>query len=308
MVNCYQREGNGMTWVERMSKALDYIEDNLLTNIDLAQAAKIACCTSYNFHRIFSIVADVSLSEYIRRRKMTLAAFELQNSNIKIVDLALKYGYDSPEAFARAFNNIHGATPSSARNQGVILTAYPRISFLLTVRGVVPMNYRIESKEAFHVYGIEDIFTTDQGENFISVPRFWQEARDDGRLEKLTNSTNMFQEVSNNLCLVNAICDYRQLEDDNKFPYMMFALKTSKSQTEGYKEEMVPAATWAIFRTENHTYKGTSAALQNVIKRVYTEWLPTADYEKVDGYDLEMYYCSGSVCWSELWIRVRPKK
>jgi AraC family transcriptional regulator len=297
-----------MTWVERMSKALDYIEDNLFTHIDMTQAAKIACCTSSNFQRIFSIVADISLSEYIRRRKMTLAAFELQNSNIKVIDLALKYGYDSPEAFSRAFNNIHGATPSSARNHGVILTAYPRISFLLTVRGVVPMNYRIESKEAFHVYGIEGIFTTENGENFISIPRFWQEAGNDGRIKKLTESTNMIQEVSNNLCLVNAICDYRQVEGDNKFPYMLFAFKTSKSQPEGYEEATVPAATWAIFRTENHTIAGTSAALQNVIKRVYTEWLPTADYEKVDGYELEMYYCSGSACWSELWIRVRAKK
>ncbi|MGZ9586474.1 AraC family transcriptional regulator [Paenibacillus marinisediminis] len=297
-----------MTWFERMNKALDYIEDNLCADIDMTQAARIACCSNSNFQRVFSIVADVSISEYIRRRKMTLAAFELQNSNIKIVDLALKYGYDSPEAFTRAFNNIHGTTPSSARDNGVVLTAYPRISFLLTVRGAVPMNYRIESKEAFIVYGVESIMTADNGENFRSIPKLWQEAHSDGRIDKLIKSTNMLTEAPNNLCLVNAICDYRSVEGDNTFPYMLFAYKTSKSQAEGYKEVTVPAATWAIFRTENHIVEGTSNAIQSLIKRVYTEWLPTADYEKIDGYELELYYGCGSICWSEIWLRVKPKK
>lgn len=297
-----------MTWVERMNRALDYIEDNLYTDIDMTKAARIACCSNSNFQRVFSIVADVSLHEYIRRRKMTLAAFELQNSNIKIIDLALKYGYDSPESFARAFNHIHGTTPSSARDKGVVLTAYPRISFLLTVRGVVPMNYRIESKDAFVVYGIESLMTTDNGENFNAIPQFWLDALGDGRIDKLTRSTNMIPEGPNNLCLVHAICDYRPVEGNNSFPYMLFAYKTSKSQTEGYEEVIVPAATWAIFRTENHTVAGTSEAIQNLTKRVYTEWMPTADYEKIDGYELELYYGSGSACWSEVWIRVKPKK
>lgn len=170
------------------------------------------------------------------------------------------------------------------------------------------MNYRIESQEAFIVYGIESVLTTNQGENLSSVPQFWQDALMDGRIDKLTKSTNMLTESPNSLSLVHAICDYRSVEGDNRFPYMLFAYKTSKSQTKGYKEVTVPAATWAIFRTENHTLEGTSEALQGLIKRIYTEWLPTADYEKADGYELELYYGSGSVYWSEAWIRVKPKK
>lgn len=296
-----------MTWFERMNKALDYIEDNLCADVDMSIAARIACCSSSSFQRVFSIVSGVPLSEYIRRRKMTLAAFEIQNSAIKVVDLALKYGYESPEAFTRAFNHIHGTTPSSARDRGVNLMVYPRISFLLTVRGVVPMNYRIESKEAFVVYGIESIMTTDNGENLSTIPQFWLDVIGDGRLEKLAKSTNMSTETPNNQGLVNAICDYRLVEGDNMFPYMLFAHKTNKSQSGGYKEVTVPAATWAIFKTENHTTAGTSEAIQNLVKRVYTEWLPTANYEKIDGYELELYYDNGSTCWSEVWIRVSPK-
>ena len=97
-----------MTWFERMNNALDYIENNLDNDIDLNEIAQIACQSVSNFQRMFSIIADIPLSVYIRRRRLTLAALELQNTNIKIIDLALQYGYDSPEAFTRAFNVIHG--------------------------------------------------------------------------------------------------------------------------------------------------------------------------------------------------------
>ncbi|WP_025679353.1 AraC family transcriptional regulator [Paenibacillus massiliensis] len=296
-----------MAWFERMNEALDYIEDHLLTYVDMTEVAKITCCSISSFQRMFSAATDVSLSEYIRRRKLTLAAFELQHSSMKIVDLALKYGYDSPEAFTRAFNIIHGKTPSAAREQGVTLTAYPRISFLLTVRGAVAMNYRIESKEAFVIYGIEEMFSMENGENLRVIPQFWQAAHQDGRIDKLIQSTNMLSEAPNKLCLVNAIFDYRSVEEEQTFPYMLFAYKTNRSDTQGYREVTVSAGTWAIFRTENHTMEKTDEAIQDLIKRVYTEWLPTADYEKIDGCDMELYYNCGSACWSEIWIRVRSK-
>ncbi|WP_220084759.1 GyrI-like domain-containing protein [Paenibacillus dendritiformis] len=149
--------------------------------------------------------------------------------------------------------------------------------------------------------------TTDNGENLRSTPQFWQDALSDGRIGKLTNSTNMITEAPSDLCLVNAICDYCSVEGDNTFTYMLFAYKTGKSQPDGYKEVTVPAATWAVLRTENHTMKGTSDAIQSLIKRVYTEWLPTADYEKIDGYELELYYGRGSTWWSEAWFRVNQR-
>jgi len=121
---------------------------------------------------MFSIIADMTLSEYIRRRRLTLAAFELQTTGIKIIDLSLKYGYESSEAFTRAFNAIHGVSPSLARQKGTPLKAYPRISFYLTLKGDVPMDYRIEQKDAFTLYGIERIISTANGQNWHLVPEF----------------------------------------------------------------------------------------------------------------------------------------
>ena len=294
-----------MAWLERMNKVLDYIEENLDDTIEMNDLAKIACCSVVNLQRVFSLVADIPLSEYIRRRRLTLAAFDLQNSTIKVLDLALKYGYDSPEAFTRAFNTVHGTTPSSARDKGVMLKAYPRISFLLTLKGAEPMDYKIERKEAFAVYGIEGIFTTENGENLKAIPGFWDEILSDGRYEKLKISTHL-SENEGNLCLINAICDYEAV-DEKRFTYMIFAFKTEKSETSPYKTVEIPSATWAIFKSQTHKMEDTSGVMQNLIGRVYTDWLPTANYEKADGFELELYYGNDDNCWCETWIRVKEK-
>lgn len=103
-----------MEWLDRLNQSISYIENNLAGEIDYEQAAKIACCSHFHFQRMFSYIAGVSLAEYIRRRRMTLSAFELQNNEIMVIDLALKYGYDSPTSFSRTFQNIHGVSPSGA--------------------------------------------------------------------------------------------------------------------------------------------------------------------------------------------------
>ena len=150
-----------MDWLARMTAALSYVEENLDGEIDHGELARIACCSSHNFFRMFSFIADISLSEYIRRRRLTLAALELQNSDIKVVDLAVKFGYDSPISFARAFQALHGITPTEARADGVMLKAYPRLSFQISIKGEKKMDYRIETKEAFQVFGIEGVFKTE---------------------------------------------------------------------------------------------------------------------------------------------------
>ena len=122
-----------MDWLQRMNNAINYIEDNLTNDIDFNEVAKVACCSVHHFQRMFSFITDVPLSEYIRRRRLTLAAFSLQKSDLKVIDISLQYGYESPEAFARAFQNMHGVTPTLARNAGVQLRAYPRISFQILI-------------------------------------------------------------------------------------------------------------------------------------------------------------------------------
>jgi AraC family transcriptional regulator len=292
-----------MKWYEQMNKAVEYIESNLCGEIDFAEISKIIGQSPVNFQRTFSIVTGISVFEYIRRRKMTLAAFEMQNTDSKVINTALKFGYESPEAFTRSFKEIHGVSPTSARKEGVQLKTFPRITFLLTIKGAVSMDYRIETKEAFNIYGIEGIFTTKDGKNLKDIPQFWYDCWHDGRCEKLIKSTN------EDFKILHAVCMYRKVEGDNTmFPYMIFANRTKNSDTAGFTEVTIPAATWAVFRTEKHTQAQTAEVLQNLIKRVYTDWLPTAAYRKLDGFELELYFsCGIDEYYCETWIRVEHK-
>jgi AraC-like DNA-binding protein/2-polyprenyl-3-methyl-5-hydroxy-6-metoxy-1,4-benzoquinol methylase len=135
-----------LNWYERINEAFDYIEDHLDSSIDLDKVANIMCQSTVSFQRTFSIFMNISIYEYIRRRRMTLAAIELQTNSIKVIDIALKYGYESPESFTRAFKEIHGISPSAARKKGASLNLFPRITFLLTIKGDIEMDYEMDNK------------------------------------------------------------------------------------------------------------------------------------------------------------------
>ena len=163
-----------MDVLKRMSQALDYIEENLTDKIDFEAVAQKAYCSSYNFQRMFSFITDVTLAEYIRRRRLTQAALELQNSDISIFDIAVKYGYESSAAFYRPFYHLHGIKPGAARKEGVALKAYPKITLQISVKGEKSMEYRIKSKPAFDIYGIETICSTIGDENYPTTGQHWQ--------------------------------------------------------------------------------------------------------------------------------------
>lgn len=290
-----------MNLLDHMNNAMNYIEDNLEGKIDYEKLAQVACSSVYHFQRIFSYMADVSLSEYIRRRKMSQAAFDLQNSRIKIVDLAAKYGYDSPESFTRAFQNLHGIPPTEARKSGANLKAYPRLTFQIIIKGVEKMNYKIVEKDAFQVYGIERIFDTKDSKQLIEIPQFWQEIMQNKECEKLLKSAYYPTRL-------NAICGYRPL-NGTTLPYLVFALKTPLSDTTGYTTIDVPAATWAIFANQPHPMSETTAEVQKLVSQVYTEWLPSSNYDIVPGYDMEMYFSTmDEKYYEEIWFRVTPQK
>ena len=140
-----------MEWLKNLSSAIEYIEDNLDKEISYEKAARIACCSTYYFQRLFSYVAGVSLSEYIRKRRMSQAAFELQQTDKKVLDVALKYGYASPTSFNRAFQSVHGITPAAAKSKGSTLNAYLPIKFSVKVTGGSAMPYRIAETEAIRI-------------------------------------------------------------------------------------------------------------------------------------------------------------
>ena len=163
-----------MEWIERLNHAIDYIEKHLTTEIDYEQLGRIACCSSYHFQRMFTYMAGIPLSEYIRRRKMSLAAVDLQGKNMKIIDVAGKYGYQSPTAFNRAFQSVHGIAPSAVKNEGVSIKSFPPILFKITVKGAEEMNYRIETKDAFRIAGVSVPLHKDIEKNFTVIPAKWQ--------------------------------------------------------------------------------------------------------------------------------------
>ena len=154
-----------MDWIERLNDAVKYIEENLSSDIDYSLAAQRACCSLYHFQRMFSYISGIPLSEYVRRRKMSLAAADIIGGE-KIIDVAVKYGYSSPTAFNRAFKSVHGVAPSDARSCGTVLKSYPPLVFKITVKGVYEMNYRIEKKDAFRVVGVSSPMETDMEKNF----------------------------------------------------------------------------------------------------------------------------------------------
>lgn len=266
---------NTMEWLDRLNQSISYIENNLTGEINIERAAKIACCSSFHFQRMFSYIANVSLAEYIRRRRMTLAAFELQNSDIRIIDLALKYGYESPTSFSRAFQNVHGVSPSAARSQGVILKAQPRMTFLISIKGDIEMNYRIEEKGTFRIVGAKKHFDLNLEENFVQVPQFWGETFQTGMILEIGQLSNKepYGVLGVSTCMSGKDFDY------------YIASSTDKPLPDNMHEYMVPASTWAIFESIGPMPE----AIQELQKRIIAEWLPTSGYEYADAPDIEVY-------------------
>lgn len=285
-----------MDWLEKMNGALNYIEDNLLCEIDMTEAAKRACCSSFNFQRMFSFMMDVSLADYIRRRRLSLAAMELLCTEEKVIDVAIKYGYESPVSFARAFYAVHGANPSDVRKPGVKIKSYPRISFEITIKGVEAMNYRVEELGEFRLVGYKERMGMENGENFNRIPKFWDEVMQDGRCE------GMMQYNDNEKLSCMGVCANA---DDKGFDYYI-ATGSDKKIPEAMVELMVPASTYVIFECVGKMPESQ----QSVWKRIFTEWFPTSSYELMDGPQLEWYSegeMSSDAYRSEIWIPVNKK-
>jgi len=263
-----------MEWIERLNKAICYLEENLTEEIDMNQVAKIAYCSTYHFQRMFAYMADLPLSEYIRRRKMSRAAVDLQDGTNKVIDISLKYGYDSPTAFNRAFKSVHGITPSQVREKGVNLKAYPSISFKMTIKGDGEMDYRIEKKEAFRIVGISKPLEKEIERNFEIVPSMWGEASQNGTLPKLFSLMDSEPQGLLGVSSCNDIDNWRYF----------IAVASNKTISEELEAFIVPASTWAIFPGG-----GTNISIQELEKRIVLEWLPTSGYEYGNGPDIEVY-------------------
>ena len=283
-----------MEWLDRMNDALGYLEANLAGTADMEHAARLACCSVYHFGRMFSYIAGVPLSEYLRRRRMTLAAFDLQNGG-RVLDVALRYGYESPTAFNRAFQSVHGVSPSAAQRDGAPLKAYPRISFKITVKGEAEMDYRIIKQEAFRIVGVREPLLPDFEDSFRRVPEFWGDAAASGAIPRLC----LLMDAAPKGILGVSTC----MPDAENYYYI--AVASTRPAPEGMHEYVVPACTWAVFPGRG----SMPAAMQELQKRVVSEWLPGSGYEWGQAPDLEVYLDDGLSGESsfEVWLPVAKR-
>lgn len=289
-----------MDWLDRMNAALDYIEANLAGEIDMAVAAHGACCSEYHFTRMFSFIAGVPLNEYIRRRRLTLAGFELKHSGIRVIDLALKYGYDSPNSFTRAFQALHGVTPTEARAPGTQLQSFSRISFTITIKGETSMKYHIVEKEPFTLFGISTQVSVVDGACFRDIPAFWERCEADGTTVKIARAAGYDEQG----LLCSAMYDH---DPCGTFRYMIAADVPAAGVPQGFEKLDVPACTWAVFTTEEG--RDTTAAIHDIWKRIHPEWFPSSGYEHADGPDQERYRRVGDGKFvGEAWVPVIKAK
>ncbi len=259
-----------MTWSQRMNSAIEYIEGNLDGVLSFEDVAKVACCSKYHFHRMFFSSFKITCAEYIRRRKLTLAAVEILNSDKKIVDIALMYGYDSPNAFTRAFRNIHGINPSTARSSAVTLSSYNRVFFPMENKGGEKMNYKIIEIPKFKVIGKSKSF---EFEKFVKEgPKFWKEYVGSNDYQKLFRLSDGRPGLKTDAPLLSAYFPKENGKRD-EFIDVLGLEATSELDSSGFAVHTVPSAIYAEF---NCTYK----ASMKTNRYIYGEWFSSTGHER----------------------------
>lgn len=279
-----------MEWIKSLNQAIDYMEENITEEITCEDVAEHIYLSSFHFQRTFSLLTGFSVGEYIRNRRLSLAGHELLTSNVKVIDVALKYGYETPESFCKAFSRFHGVTPNEAKKPGTILKSFNRLILKIILEGGHSMDYKIVKKDAFQVVVKTKLFT--QETSATDVPKFWGEYYKDGLDEKV--------------CSMMGICAQAKGNGVEWKYGIGCEKKYVKEIPEDFEIFEIPAHTWAIF-----TCIGAMPhAIQNMWKRVYGEWLPASNYELVPDYDIEFYTDGDSSkedYVSEIWIPVKEK-
>jgi AraC family transcriptional regulator len=279
-----------MNWLEGINKVIEYIEVHLEDEINYEEVSEIFGYSVYHVQRLFAMIAGVPISEYIRNRKLSKAATELQLSDSKVIDIALKYGYTSPNSFNRAFKTFHGVVPSDVKKKKVMLKAFPPLYFELTVNGAKTLEYCIERRNAFRIVGKKLNTTIENGECYSTIPEFWKSILESGYQKNIFELMN--QEPSGLLGVSHYSTDF----NTGAFDYYV-ACSTDNPVPEGMEEYIVPESTWAIFPCVDNSPNG----IQDLENRIVMEWMPTSGYEFAKAPDLEVHI---SLEETEIWIPV----
>lgn len=291
-----------MDWITGISKAIDYIEEHITEPTDYARTAKEACSSPFNFQRVFALLCGYTLGDYVRMRRLTLAGEELLSTDAKVIDVALKYGYDSPESFSRAFTRFHGVSPSAVR-KGAAIRSFSRICVKLILTGGSIMEYRIEKKQAAKIICRRREFTK-PGDDYTNreIPEFWNECGRDGSIQKLCGYIKDSAQFKGLL----GVCFSTEMTDSG-FPYGIGAEYDGESDPQDFEIVEIPAYTYAVF-----TVRGKMPdAFRETYRKICTEFFPQSGYEYGNGVEIAVYPSADVqnpdyTC--EIWIAVKPKK
>ena len=283
-----------MKWIDGISEAIDYIEDNITEELLITDISKRALMSAYYFQRGFSILCGFTVGEYIRKRRLSLAGSELLSTDKRIIDIALKYGYDSPDSFTKAFTRFHGVTPTAVRKDGLIIKSFARLKIIIALEGGCLMDYKIVEKDSFTVIGTSEIFRSDSA--FKKIPEYWSEYYKSGQNKIVCGKYGVCIDESTDSD------EFEYLIADDYFPGM--------EVPSGFVTKVIPRHTWAVFPCKGPMPN----AIQDVNQKIYSEWLPNnKDYEIAGDYNIELYtstanYPNGNNdenYYSEIWIPVK---
>lgn len=285
-----------MNWINGLSEAINYIEDNLDQELKMENIAENVFISSFYFQKTFALLCGFTVGEYIRQRRLTCAGADIVATNEKIIDIAIKYGYDSPDSFTKAFTRFHGSTPSAVRKNGALIKAFAPLKLKFSLEGGYIMDYKIVKKEAFRVLGVAKNFRYETATE--EIPKFWKSHYEAGKGEVVCGmyGINMDKDLGM-----------------EQFQYLIADdYDGSKTVPEGFEVVTIPQHTWAIFPSEGKM----PDALQEVNKKIFSEWLPNSnEYEIAEGYCIEYYtdiskYEMGNQdanYYCEMWIPVKKK-
>ena len=285
-----------MRWTECIGEAISYIEDNITGELTIENIANKACISQFYFQKGFAMLCGFTVSEYIRCRRLALAGSELVSTDKKVIDIALKYGYDSPDSFTKSFTRFHGVTPTTVRKSGAVIKSFAPLKIKFTLEGGCSMDYKIAPKDTFTVIGVSKVFKYETA--MQEIPTFWTEHYKTGKGETVCGmyGVNIDESMGGN--------EFEYLIADNYNPIT--------DVPEGFVTKAIPKHTWAVFACRG----AMPQSIQDVNKKIYSEWLPNCkDYEIAAGYCIEMYnnpteYPKGTQdekYYSELWIPVKRK-
>lgn len=280
-----------MNWTKIIDDAIRYIEANITEDLTVGRIAKEVNTSAFYFQKGFSMLCGYTVGEYVRMRRLSLAGEELATTDIKVIDLAVKYGYDSADSFTKAFTRFHGSTPTDVRQNGANIKAFASLHIKLTLDGGKTMEYRIEKKLAFKIMGVSKVIP--YGDSYNTVPKFWDE---------------VYAKPDNKIMGLYGFCDDTIPGEEFRY-YIADNYNEELAKSAELEVKEIPELTWAVFPCRG----AMPQALQSVNTQVFNEWLPSSSYEIAIGFNIEFYsdeskYKLGSQdpdYYSEIWVPIK---